>query len=153
MDAPRGPRAGLPVSFNLVQSDAAPELWREVLAELEKAADAGEPLYAQVAGRPAGVLMSWAGTAHPFLVHPTYMGLHWMPVKERLVELRKPEVRAKIVAEDPLSVGEFEDFIVRSYDKMYRLATIRSTSPIPRRAPPPSPSARAARRATSSTTG
>ena len=122
---------GLPVSFNLVQSDPAPELWRDVVRELEAAAAANEPLYAQVAGRPAGVLMSWAGTAHPFLVHPTYMGLHWMPVAERLVELRKPEVRAKIVGEDPLSVGEFEDFIVRSYDKMYRLGDDPEYEPDP----------------------
>ncbi len=120
---------GLPVSFNLVQSDPAPELWRDVVRELEAAAN--EPLYAQVAGRPAGVLMSWAGTAHPFLVHPTYMGLHWMPIAERLVELRKPEVRAKIVGEDPLSVGEFEDFIVRSYDKMYRLGADPEYEPDP----------------------
>ena len=108
-----------PVSFNLVQVDEAPELWRDLLSSLD--ASAHLPLFAQVAGRPAGILMSWQGTAHPFLPYPTYMGLHHLPIAERMHELRKPEVRAKILAEEPLDFGEFESFVVKSFHKMFRL--------------------------------
>ncbi len=120
---------GRPVSFNLLQIDDAPNLWRDMLAILDDAGDL--PLYGQVAGRPAGILMTWAGTAHPFLTHPTYMQLHHLPVNERLVELRKPEVRAKICGEDALDFGEFENFILRSFHKMYRLGDQPEYEPDP----------------------
>ncbi|MCA9770920.1 MAG: amidohydrolase family protein [Myxococcales bacterium] len=48
---------GVPVTFNLVQPDEAPDLWRDMLGLLDGAAAEGLPLWAQVAGRPTGILM------------------------------------------------------------------------------------------------
>ncbi len=59
-------RTGHPVTVNLQQTDQAPNLWREVLAELDRAEADNVPLYAQVHGRPVGILMSWGATVHPF---------------------------------------------------------------------------------------
>lgn len=116
-----------PVSFNLLQSDQAPELWRTLLAKLD--ANPDDPVFAQVSGRPNGILMTWGGTAHPFLLYPSYMPLHHLPLKERLAKLRAPSMREKLILEDPFSAGEFEDFIMSAFDKMYLLGATPNYEP------------------------
>ena len=51
----RPPSAG-PVTFALLQVDAAPDLWRELMAESLAAAAEGAELWPQVAGRATGML-------------------------------------------------------------------------------------------------
>lgn len=122
-------KLGVKVSFNLLQTDEAPELWRDLLKLLDENPDL--PIFAQIAGRPNGVLMTWAGTAHPFLLYPSYMPLHHLPFKERLEKLKEPGLREKIVNETPFSMGEFEDFIMNSFDKMYLLGSPPNYEPDP----------------------
>lgn len=113
--------SGQKVIFNLSQTWEAPEMWKQVLEQLEDAAANDVPLYAQSAGRAIGILMSWLGTAHPFLVYPSY----WTLVggletdEEKLAALRDPEVREQILNDDPVDAGEFANFIATSFDKMY----------------------------------
>ncbi|MCA9687933.1 MAG: D-aminoacylase, partial [Myxococcales bacterium] len=99
---------GCSVSFNLLQTDQKPDLWRPMLEHLDEAERVGLPIYAQVAGRPNGILMTWAGTAVPFLPYPSYMPLHHLPFAQRLEKLRDPALRAKVIGEKPFSFGEFE---------------------------------------------
>ncbi len=110
---------GRPVMFNLSQVDPAPDLWRAGLGLLEAARRDGVPLQAQVAGRAIGVLMTLDGTAHPFVPYPTYQALARLPLAERVARLRDPEVRARLLADAPVSLGAFEDFIARSFQRMF----------------------------------
>lgn len=119
------------VSFNLLQSDAAPDLWRHMLDLLDEAADEGLDIFAQVCGRPNGVLMCWEGTAVPFLNKGPYLQLHGLPLEERMDRLREPSVRAEIVAAEPFSIGPFEDAILQSFHKMYRLGDPPEYEPDP----------------------
>ncbi|MEZ4473777.1 MAG: amidohydrolase family protein [bacterium] len=112
-----------PISFNLQQVDQAPELWRAVLAALDEAAADGLPLFAQVPGRPIGVLMCWQGTAHPFLGYPTWHRLAGLPVAERAAALASPAVRAQMLSETPMDLGDFGNFVTRSFHKMFPLGT------------------------------
>ena len=112
--------SGQTVLFNLSQTWEYPEMWKQVLEQLEDAAANNVPLYAQSAGRAIGILMGFLGSAHPFLVYPEY----WSAVgglgdEEKLAKLRDPEVRAKILADSPVDAGEFANFIATSFDKMY----------------------------------
>jgi N-acyl-D-amino-acid deacylase len=105
-----------PVSFNLSQIDAAPDFWREGLARLEQS----DPrVVAQVAGRGIGILLCWEGTGHPFLNRPSYHPLAQLERSKRLAELRKPEVRAAIIGDDPIDMGVFPNFVTRSWHKMF----------------------------------
>ncbi len=90
---------GQPVTFAMLQIPGAPELWKEQMAASLEARDQGAQLYPQVAGRPFGVLVGWQ-TCHPFMRKPSYQAIAELPIEERIVELRKPEVRAAILAED-----------------------------------------------------
>jgi N-acyl-D-amino-acid deacylase len=122
---------GCTVSFNLHQTDVAPRLWRRMLSLLEETQAEGLPVYAQVAGRPPGILMCLEGTVVPLLNSVTYLGLHHLPHAEKLARLREPAVQAAILADEPLSIGPFEDFILRSFDRMYRLGDAPDYEPDP----------------------
>ncbi|MFI6518676.1 amidohydrolase family protein [Spirillospora sp. NPDC050679] len=88
---------GRPVSFALLQIDAVPELWRELL-ELSAAEDA--QLFPQVASRPFGMLVSLE-SLHAFGDHPAYVEMALLPRAERVARMRDPEVKARILAERP----------------------------------------------------
>lgn len=90
---------GQPVTFAMLQVPAAPDLWQEQMAASLAATEAGARLYPQVAGRPFGVLVGFQ-TSHPFMLRPTYQALAELPIEQRIVELRRPEIRAAILAEE-----------------------------------------------------
>ena len=112
---------GRPVMFNLSQIDQAPELWREGLRILEQTAASGAEVYAQVAGRAIGVMMSWHLTAHPFALKPTFMQLAGEPRAARVAKLSDPAIRRRIIDEQAITVGEFETFVTTAFHKMYVL--------------------------------
>jgi N-acyl-D-aspartate/D-glutamate deacylase len=90
---------GRPVSFAMLQVDAAPNLWRELLELSAEAAREGAQIHPQVAGRPFGMLLGHQTDMHPFGHCPSYAGLLSKPFAERIAEMRKPEVRERILAE------------------------------------------------------
>ncbi|MEZ6185905.1 MAG: amidohydrolase family protein [Planctomycetota bacterium] len=107
---------GCPVMFNLSQIDQAPELWRQVAAQLQRM----DPrVRAQVAGRAIGILMTLDATAHPFVPYARYQAIAHLPLPERVAALRDPAFRAQLVADGPLSLGPFEDFIAQTYGRMF----------------------------------
>lgn len=113
-------RTGRPVVFNFSQPDTAPRLYERLLAELDRAEADGVPLYGQVAGRSIGILMSWEGTAHPFRLSPTFVEL-WasLPHEALLARLAEPEIRDRLIQEEPFHVGEFEAFVTGAFHKMW----------------------------------
>ncbi|MGO9856921.1 MAG: N-acyl-D-amino-acid deacylase family protein, partial [Acidimicrobiales bacterium] len=96
---------GRPISFALLQVDAAPDQWREILRLAAEANDEGADLRPQVAGRALNVLLGFQ-TFHPFSKRPTYLAIADLPLAERIQHLRKDEVRRAILSEsipdDPL---------------------------------------------------
>jgi N-acyl-D-amino-acid deacylase len=93
---------GRPVTFALLQVDAAPALWRELLELSAAAARDGAQVFPQVAGRPFGMLVGHQTEIHPFAACPTYAALLERPFEERIRRLRDPEIRRKILGEaDP----------------------------------------------------
>jgi N-acyl-D-aspartate/D-glutamate deacylase len=108
--------SGRPVTFNLSQIDADPDLWRRGLARLERA---DSRVIAQVAGRGIGIILCWEGTGHPFLNRPAYLPYHQLSPAARLAELRRPEVRARIINDQPIELDALGDFITRSWQKMF----------------------------------
>ncbi len=92
----------VPLSFLLVQSRLDPDLWRRQLELVEKVNANGAHVSAQVAARPGGMLIG-AASYHPLARRPTYRRLEdSLPLDELLAELRTPEVKAAILAEDDL---------------------------------------------------
>lgn len=101
---------GLPVSFLMIQSMGAPDLWREQLAAVADENSRGAMLIPQVGARPGGMLLG-AASYHGLMRRPTYRRLEeTLTLDELLVELAKPEVKAQILAEDDLPPDDRRQF-------------------------------------------
>ena len=100
--------SGRPMSFTLNQKHRDPDGWRQLLALTEQASNDGLPIRAQVLGRPSGLLLGNDLTLSPFTHCPTYAALNELPVEQKIAELRRPEVRARILAE--AGQAEFRDY-------------------------------------------
>jgi N-acyl-D-aspartate/D-glutamate deacylase len=90
---------GRPVTFALLQVDAAPDLWRELMETSRQAVENGADLWAQVAGRATGLLSGFRTTFCFFDAGPEF-GLfkaERLPWEEFKSVVRDPEFRARIV--------------------------------------------------------
>jgi len=93
-----------PVSFALLQVDAAPDQWRDILRLASDANAEGADLRPQVAGRALNILVGFQ-TFHPFSKRPSYQAIADLPLSERIRHLEKDEVRRAVLSEhveDPL---------------------------------------------------
>jgi N-acyl-D-aspartate/D-glutamate deacylase len=107
------------VSVNLNQDDAAPEVWRTVLKELDRAQADGLNIIAQVAGRSIGVLMCLEGSFHPLAFHPAWQEIAHLSHAERVKALRDETLRNKFVNEMPRDGGFFEKIVLSRLWKMF----------------------------------
>jgi N-acyl-D-amino-acid deacylase len=116
-----------PVSFALIQVDAAPTLWREQLDISAAAHDAGSPLYPQIAARPFGMLIGFPGH-HAFGRRPTFRRVESECSRDELADrLADPSVKAAILAEGDLPYDRSVQFagmhklVQRSLHRLYAL--------------------------------
>ena len=107
------------VSVNLNQDDAAPEVWRTVLKELDRAQADGLNIIAQVAGRSIGVLMCLEGSFHPLAFHPAWQEIAHLSHADRVKALRDETLRNKFVNEIPRDSGFFESVVLSRLWKMF----------------------------------
>jgi N-acyl-D-amino-acid deacylase len=95
-------QTGRVITFALAQSPIQPQAWRETLARIDELAATGLRIVPQVPCRPTGMLYGLQSSLHPFITHPTYhRELAVLPLAERVVRLRDPVVRARLLAEEP----------------------------------------------------
>lgn len=115
----------LPVAFALVQTDGTAENWRRLLQNLDQAHKDGVPIYGAIGGRPAGILMAWQGSIHPFMAHDVWKQLAPLVWEEKLKRLRDPQVRAQLTDMNALlASAEFDSrlaYLTQSFQKMYAL--------------------------------
>jgi N-acyl-D-aspartate/D-glutamate deacylase len=121
---------GRPVTFALVQVDAAPELWRELMNESMTANQAGAQVYPQISGRPAGVLIGLQ-TNHAFTARPSFAQYADLPLAEKVAELRKPEVKAQILSEKGEFSNPFAEYMGTQLDRIYVLGNPPNYEPGP----------------------
>jgi N-acyl-D-aspartate/D-glutamate deacylase len=99
-----------PVSFTMIQTQSAPDLWRKQLDLAGDAVANGIPVYAQFAGRPFGMLFGFPGY-HGFDHRPTFQKLKAELGREELAaRLADPEVRATILSEADLPPDPAKQF-------------------------------------------
>jgi N-acyl-D-aspartate/D-glutamate deacylase len=92
--------SGRPMSITTLQRpEFPPDEYTRILALIEQGVADGLALRGQVAARPVGLIMSLDGRVHPLLPSATYQQLAALPVDERVTELRKPDVRERVLAD------------------------------------------------------
>jgi N-acyl-D-aspartate/D-glutamate deacylase len=112
-------RSGRPLSFSLTQHAREPSQWRRLLDRLGDAAGAGLPMTAQVCGRPVGILFGLELTMHPFSHHPSYREIARRPFTERVAQLRDPEFRARLLAEESAAQRGFAGTQPRAWQRIF----------------------------------
>ena len=99
--------SGRPALVSVTQRYHQPEVWRRLLALAREAAADGLPMRSVVAPRPIGILLGLEGTQNPFSGTRTYREIAALPLDERVARMRDPEVRARMLADDPLEMNTF----------------------------------------------
>jgi N-acyl-D-amino-acid deacylase len=109
-------RSGRPVTFTVAQLFEDPEHWRLVLDAAARANLTGATLRPQVIPRSV-TIMTNLDTYHLFMGRPTYRKIAHLPLAERVIEMRRPEVRQAILAETTFTEGpsDFSALIVELF--------------------------------------
>jgi len=121
-----------PLSFTVQQSDESPGRWRELLNAIGTWRSAGADVSAQTAVRPIGVVAGLTSTVNPLRCSPTYKSLSSLPLAERLVKMRDPQIRQTILDEHAAFVpSSFSVTTHSGYDRMYPMAEFPNYEPQP----------------------
>ena len=124
--------SGRPVSFNLAQNPFWERgLSMHVLEHIATANAQGLKMMAQVCNRPIGALFSLASSTHPFAFSPTFRAMKDLAHEQRIAEMRKPEMRAKLLSETPADPNMRLVEWVRDFNHMYPLGDPPNYSPRP----------------------
>ena len=100
--------AHVPVTFTLTTGNSGDPIWPGAVNLIEKFNAAGAEITAQVFARPIGLVIGLELTANPFALYPSYQQIADLPLDQRVAQMRKPEVRARILADKP---GEGHPFM------------------------------------------
>ena len=123
-------RAGVPVTYQVLQPDFAPDLWREWVDRGVAANRQGAWLVPQVAGKPTSLMVGFESKTHPFSHHRAYAEIASLPLAERVARLRTPDVRTAILAEEP-TPGGFVALMLASLHKLFPLGDPPDYEPAP----------------------
>ncbi len=129
----QGERTTRPITF-LVMERPEVDHWRPWFDAVAEANARGAQLRPQVGNRCFGVLMGHQSKLNPFQYRPTYRDeLAHLPLPERVRRLRDPEIRARILAEEPDFSGPFlmDQVGRRALDHVFALGDSLEYEPTP----------------------
>ena len=112
---------GLPVTFTLAIGNAGDPFFVDGLNMVEKANAAGGEVSAQVFPRPIGLVIGLELSGNPFSLYPSYREIADLPLAERVAQMRKPEVRQRILSDSPSGAGHPLMFAAQAWDWMFCL--------------------------------
>lgn len=125
-------QSGRPLTFSTGTSNRSPAMWPQLVDIIAAANRDGVQMKAQVLPRAIGMLLGHELTMNPFYTTATYRQLANLPLAEKLAELRKPDVRAQILAEplDPNPTNAL-GMLVRDFEFMFELGNPPNYEPLP----------------------
>ena len=125
-----GRKTGRPITFTLGTGNQSGGImaWQDALQVVDQANASGVSMKAQVLPRPIGLVMGLTLSAHPFCLCPSYLAIKDMPLDRRLAEMRKPEVRRRILSEKPSS-GHPLAMLARNFDWTFPVLDVPDYEP------------------------
>ncbi len=114
--------SGRPLSMALFQkSRLYKEKWRLSLKFLEEAHRDGLPIRAQVSNRAVGVLMGLDCERNAFTGCPSFEKIQHLPLDQKVAEMRKPDMRARLLSEEPYDANPGKLVQLRGFEQMFLL--------------------------------
>jgi N-acyl-D-amino-acid deacylase len=114
-------KTGAKGTFTLLDVGNRPTLWREQLDRIEAAQADGLDIRGQVLSRPVGMLMGHPASMSSFYKRPTFVALENLDWDEKVKQLRDPNVKARILAEDNEHPHVFVEIFNTRFRHMYPL--------------------------------
>jgi N-acyl-D-aspartate/D-glutamate deacylase len=109
--------SGRPAAVGFGTPNEGLPIWKEALDMIEAANKEGHVVLGEILPRPVGVVAGFELSFHPFCQLETYKPFAALPFNERVKALRKPEVRARLIAEEPAepvslaAIGRYFDWM------------------------------------------
>lgn len=122
---------GLPVTFTLAIGNAGDPFFLDALRMVEKANSNGGHISAQIFPRPIGLMLGLELSGNPFVMYPSYREIVALPLAERVAQMRKPEVRERILNDKPESDGHPLMFAAQAWNYMFPLGEPPNYEPSP----------------------
>jgi N-acyl-D-aspartate/D-glutamate deacylase len=126
---------GLPVTFTLAIGNAGDPFFLDALRMVEKANEnvgvGGPQVTAQIFPRPIGLVLGLDLSGNPFVMYPSYQAIADLPLAERVAEMRKPEVRERILTDTPAADGHPLMFAAQAWNYMFPLGDPPDYEPSP----------------------
>src|SRR5262249_27286414 len=126
-------RTGRVLTFALAQSPIQPGAWRETLARIDELCATGLRIVPQVPCRPTGMLYGLQSSLHPFISHPTYRELAPLGITERAARMRTPEIRTRLLAEEPATGNVIARVLMTNWRYIFPLGDPPDYEPAPER--------------------
>ncbi len=126
-------RSGRPISISVAQAFKRRDDWRIHLDRFAKSTANGVQMRGQVGARAVGLLLGLQGTLSPFMTSELYRDLAELSLAERVARMRRPEVRATIVAQSTVdrSAALIGAKLINKYEMMYLLGDPPQYEPDP----------------------
>lgn len=110
-------RSGRPLTLTLLQKNAHPEQWRDLLARIAAANAEGLSISGQVRGRPTSTLLGFELSENPFLGCPAWRELAPLDMDARVRVLRDPGFRARLIGEPAGAEAQIRR--LRDWDRIF----------------------------------
>jgi len=124
-------KSGRPVVFSCTQRHDRPHFWEDLMSMARQAQKEGLPIRPVVTPRPIGLLLGLNGSQNPFSGTETYKSISNLPLDRRVIEMRKDEIKNKILSEDPIKGSTFPLINRIGYTQMYRFGSPPNYNPKP----------------------
>ena len=122
----------VPVTYQTLQADFAPDMWRTWVNRGLEANRKGAWLVPQVAGKPTSVMVGFQSAVHLFTHLPEWQALEPLSHEERIARLRQPEVRAALTGAPPPETG-LPSILYGNLHKLFPLGDPPDYEPPPER--------------------
>lgn len=112
---------GLSVTFSLLTGNTGDPVWPQAMNLVEKFNAAGGSITAQMFPRPIGMVIGLEVSGNPFVMYPSYQQIADLPLAERVAQMRRPEVRERILNDTPSAPGHPLMFMVQAWNWIFPL--------------------------------
>jgi N-acyl-D-amino-acid deacylase len=114
-------QAGVPVTFSLIAMPTKPENWGRYVDGVREAGADGLTIRGQFMPRPMGVMYGLDLSYNPFSLNPSFRAIAKLPLAEKVAAMRDPELRARLIAEEPDDPNPAFVGLIRSIGALYRI--------------------------------
>lgn len=116
-------RSGRTLTYTQAQTAQAPDMWRDILGWLRDANGNGADIKAQLFPRPIGMIIGLRASANPFCMSPSWAEVADLPLDEKVERMRDPDLRARLLAEEPEDPTNPLFRMARNFDTIFPLGT------------------------------